>query len=129
MGMTEMKKKILLVIPDHDFRGLLALKLRGDGFKVIEAGDFSKILGLVAAESPDLILMDLSESEGAVELFTELQKDKAFSEIPTIIFSSQDHHPEHLHIIKQMGAADVLSKDISMQEFSERIKAILSYRP
>lgn len=116
--------KIIIIMPDPYFRNLFTAQLRQHGFEVTEAAQFSDILKTVKKEKPDLVIAD--EWDGAeIDLLVALKKDRALSRIPVVIFSAQDYHSEHIQIAKQLGAADVLSKDINLKQFAERIKSAL----
>jgi CheY-like chemotaxis protein len=61
--MTELQPKrplALVVEDDSSFRGVLALLLESDGWRVVEAGDGERGLELARQLHPDVVVTDLS---------------------------------------------------------------------
>lgn len=52
-------KKILVVDDEPSIRRLLNVALSSRGFEVVEAEDGLQAMGMVAAEKPDLIVLDV----------------------------------------------------------------------
>lgn len=80
----------ILIADDHeDNRELLHLMLSGAGYSVREAKNGSECLELARAESPDLILMDLSMPVlDGWGLFEELKMDQTTRGIPCIVVTA-----------------------------------------
>ena len=54
------RKKILVVDDSLVVRKVLAMKLKANGYEILEAADGGTALGIVRTSKPDLMLLDLS---------------------------------------------------------------------
>lgn len=86
---------ILIVEDDRYNRELLARMVQKEGYRVREATNGKEALQQIAAEQPDLILLDLMMPEmNGFELVAEIQKNKAWASIPVIVVTAKDITPE-----------------------------------
>ncbi len=83
----EKQIKVLLVDDEEDFRKLLGFWLNAKGYSVVNASNGQESLGVVAAEKPDIIFMDLNmpvmDGAEAIKKIREFNKD-----VPIIIISA-----------------------------------------
>ncbi len=79
--------KVLLVDDEEDFRKLLGFWLNSKGYSVVTASNGKEALGIVSAENPDIIFMDLNmpvmDGVEAIKKIREFNKD-----VPIIIISA-----------------------------------------
>ncbi|MFH0827995.1 MAG: response regulator, partial [Candidatus Omnitrophota bacterium] len=79
--------KVLLVDDEEDFRKLLGFWLNSKGYSVVTASNGQEALGIVSAENPDIIFMDLNmpvmDGVEAIKKIREFNKD-----VPIIIISA-----------------------------------------
>ncbi|MBI5368663.1 MAG: response regulator [Planctomycetes bacterium] len=82
----------LLVIDDElDTVGMLSDFLAHEGFRVLAACSAREALGILARETPDLILMDLAMPEiDGFELCRRLATSPRCSQIPVIVITALD---------------------------------------
>lgn len=83
--------KILLVDDDDTMVSLLRTLLELDGFEVIDSQEWEGIVDVVAAEQPDLVLMDcfLPQSDG-IDILGKLRSQPAFDQTAVIMTSGLD---------------------------------------
>lgn len=106
----EKTHKILVVDDDPFTRDIFRLALEKGGFKVVAAGDGLAGLAAVAAEKPDVIMLDLMMPKmDGFETLTKLKADPATRSIPVIILSSMRQDEDIARAMKG-GAAAYLKK-------------------
>jgi DNA-binding response OmpR family regulator len=117
-----MSKKIILVEDDLAIADMVKEHLIKDGFSIKHAADGDTALQLFAAESFDLILLDLMlPGMDGLDLLKKL-REKSF--IPVLIVSAKDSELDKA-LGLGFGADDYLTKPYSLIELSARIKASL----
>jgi len=119
-------KKILVVDDNQDSRELVLKILRGKGHQLLEAVDGQDALEKVAAERPDLILMDISlpKMDGH-EVTRQLKSDQRFASIPVIALTAHAMKGD-MEKALAAGCEDYISKPINVREFYDRIKVYLT---
>ncbi len=122
------KKKILLVDDEKAILKVIGIKLRISGYDVVTASGGQEAIDLVKAESPDIMLLDVIMP--GIDGFEVLEKLRAFSELPVIVFSAR---PENAQKAMSLGANDFLAKPFNVDEMVGRIEALLgdtaSFKP
>ena len=85
------KPLILLVEDQSDLRRMYAQQLELSGFDVIEAGNGEDALTRTAADSPDVVLMDLSLPVlDGWEATRRLKTDERTAHIPIVALTAHD---------------------------------------
>lgn len=113
--------KILIADDDSDLLDILAYLLRREGFTVVTARDGREALGRVAAEDPDLVVLDVRMPE--VDGFEVCRTLRQESSIPIIMLTSRDDDEDIVYGL-DMGADDYVTKPYSPRELIARIKAL-----
>ena len=116
----------ILIADDHeDSRELLHLILRGAGYSVREAQNGSECLKLARAETPDLIVMDLSMPVlDGWSLFEELKLDPGTSEIPCIAVTA--HADLDRNRALEKGFIAYVSKPFTTEDLLHTIESALT---
>ena len=121
-----MPEKILLVDDDMDTLRLVGLMLQRQGYEVRVASNGQQALGMVQAEMPDLILLDIMMPEmDGYEVARRLRSDPATSEIPIIMFTAKTQVDDKVMGF-EAGADDYLTKPTQPRELFAHMKAVLS---
>lgn len=119
---AEGSQLILVVDDDDDIRDLMAIILRGAGYQVITATDFSSALLQVERFRPELALLDLNmPGLSGLELILQIRRNlddrirliplvivSAFAERPSVDFDQKDGRTEFLN--KPFQAAALLGQ-------------------
>lgn len=100
---------ILVVDDDPDIRLLFRLELAAEGHRVDEAGDGAQALEAIAADPPDLVLLDIMMPVmDGWEVLRRLDPETGPPVVVvTALASANDRHVEEL---LELGAIDVIAK-------------------
>jgi len=119
---TSPQGNILVVDDDVGLRETLADFLAGEGYAVREAANVSDARSCIAAETPDLILLDINMPGGdGLTLAGELRRSIS---TPIIILSGKDSMVDKV-VGLEVGADDYLTKPFELRELLARIRAVL----
>jgi DNA-binding response OmpR family regulator len=113
---------ILLVDDEDSVQKLLTYPLERDGFRVVPARDGEEALARFAAESIDLVVLDimLPKLDG-LEVCKRL---RAESSVPIIMLTARDDEFDTV-LGLELGADDYITKPFSIREFRSRVRALL----
>lgn len=120
--MAENKKIILLVDDEPRYLRLLEVNLIPDGYAVRTAADGQQAVEAVAAEQPDLILLDVMMP--VMDGFTCCERIREFSSVPIIMLTAKGEERDRVRGL-DAGADDYIVKPFSAQELLARVRAVL----
>lgn len=113
---------ILIADDDPHIRQVVRFALEKTGFDVLEATDGAEALDKVAADTPDLVVLDIMMPEmDGTEVCRKLRAD---SGVPVIFLSSKDEEIDRV-VGLELGGDDYVTKPFSPRELTARIKAVL----
>ena len=115
---------VLVVDDEPPIRRFLHTSLVASGYRVIEAEDAANTLRSLAAEKPDLVILDLGlPDKSGLELIGEIRKSSA---VPILVLSAR--HDERSKVAAlDLGADDYVSKPFGMAELMARLRAALRH--
>ena len=118
-----MPTRTILVIDDEpQIRRAVRNALAGTEARVIEAATGSAGLDAIAAERPDLVVLDLGLPDASGQ---DLCRDlRTWSDVPVLVLSAR-HGDEEKATLLDAGADDYLTKPFSTIEFQARVRALL----
>ncbi|MBL8896402.1 MAG: response regulator [Planctomycetes bacterium] len=122
-----MNEPLILVIDDDPaIRIAIGVKLRGSGFRVVEAVDGQDGLEVFARERPQLVIVDVGMPRLDGYSFTErLQRTPEGALVPVVILTAQDFAlPSEVQ--GRIRVASFLMKPFSPRELVKRIRALLT---
>jgi DNA-binding response OmpR family regulator len=117
-----MKSRVLVVDDDPDIRRLLGELLRRAGHDVVEADNGRSGLRAFHANSPDLVLLDVSMPE--LDGWQTLERIRDLSDVPVLMLTARGDELERVRGL-QAGADDYVVKPFGRQELLARVQAVL----
>lgn len=117
--------RILVVDDTPEIQELLQIHLETEGYQVLVAGNGQEALAAVAAEAPDLILLDvLMPVMDGYEVCRRLKADEETAFIPIVILTALQDLSHRLRGI-ELGADDFLTKPFNHLELLTRVRSLL----
>jgi two-component system, OmpR family, alkaline phosphatase synthesis response regulator PhoP len=125
-----MRNKILLVEDSKAIQQMYRNKLTLEQFQVLTADDGMQAIKLLAAEKPDLVLLDLMMPiMDGFKVLQVIKSDSRLSSVPVLVFSAKGQ-PEEVEKALNLGAAGFIVKSTTKpNEVVEKIRTVLSNRP
>ena len=120
-----MAYKILIVDDEPNIVLSLEFLMKQAGFQVSTAADGEAGLEAVAAECPDLILLDvMMPRKNGYEVCQAIRENPAWEHIRIIMLTAKGREVEKEKGIA-LGADDYVTKPFSTQEVVEKVQALL----
>lgn len=119
-----MNKPIHILICDDQpiIHETLGAYFENEGYSYSSAFDGEKAVSMAAAESPDLILMDIMmPGKTGMDACREI---RAFSDVPIIMLTARGEEIDRV-LGLEFGADDYIVKPFSAREVMARVKAVL----
>lgn len=117
--------KILVVDDNPRNVKLLADVLGAKGYTIATAASGDEALRKVAAESPDLVLLDvIMPGMSGYEVCRAIRSDPATQILPVVMVTALDPHEERVKGL-EAGADDFLAKPINQPELLARVSSLL----
>jgi CheY-like chemotaxis protein len=122
MGSGESEQKTVLVVDDYDdVRVTTRRALESFGYRVLEAASGTEAVKVAQAESPDLILMDLSmPAMDGFATIHQLRRLIGLRDVPVIAFSAHTSR-EIREDALAAGCRDFITKPVQI----EKLKSIV----
>ncbi|HKV48573.1 MAG TPA: response regulator [Candidatus Acidoferrales bacterium] len=118
--------KVLIVEDNEPNRQMLARRLERKGFSVVAAPDGAEGYSLARAETPDLILMDISlPGMDGWETIGLLKSESATRDIPVVILTAHALIDDRSKAVA-VGCGDYFSKPVDFQRLLDRIGELLT---
>jgi two-component system, cell cycle response regulator len=116
----------ILVVDDHEpLAQALQTILARAGYQVVVSPTGENLLALIAAEKPQLMLLDIMMPKvDGLTLLEQLKEDERFRDLPVLMMSSMDPEDATVRSLG-LGAADFLPKPIRQRELLARVEAHL----
>ncbi|MBV9993835.1 MAG: response regulator [Caulobacteraceae bacterium] len=124
-----MQPPAVIIADDHPVSmHLLQHCLSSAGFRVLPATDGRQALELMAAVSPEFVILDvMMPVMDGLEVVRRAKADERLRDIPVIMVTSREEDSDILEAMK-LGAADYLVKPFSPTEFLARVARLLEAR-
>lgn len=116
---------VLVVEDEPPIRRLLRNTLGVQNYRVIEAADGREGLARLAADRPDIIILDLGLPDmDGLEFIRAVRRS---SPVPVVVLSSRDDEKGKVAAL-DLGADDYVTKPFGAEELVARIRAALRHR-
>ena len=121
--MPRPRPRLLIVDDDPELRNFLRAELEIEGYTCAEAASGQQALGLIRAESWDLLLLDWTLPDfSGVEICRRLLGSD--DQTPVLMLTAHDDVRERVEAL-DAGADDYLTKPFSIEELLARVRARL----
>jgi two-component system KDP operon response regulator KdpE len=114
--------KVLVVDDEPQIRRALSLNLGARGHEVFETDSGERAMQAVAAEHPDVVLLDLGL--GAMDGIMVIEALRGWTQVPIIVLTARDDERSKV-LALDAGADDYVTKPFGMAELLARLRATL----
>jgi DNA-binding response OmpR family regulator len=114
---------LVVIEDDHHISDLVAMYLRRDGFRVLQADDGARGLGHVAESGARLVIVDVG-LPGELDGFEVCRRLRQLGNVPVIMLTARDDEVDRV-LGLELGADDYVTKPFSPRELVARVRAIL----
>jgi two-component system OmpR family response regulator len=115
-------RRILAVDDDPHIREVIRVALRKAEMTVTEARDGKEALGRLAADRPDLVILDIGMPElDGLEVCRQIRKS---SDVPILFLTARDDEIDRV-LGLEIGGDDYVTKPFSPRELVARVNVIL----
>lgn len=120
--MSNDKGRILVVDDEPRYLRAIQVNLEASGYEVITAGDGQTAVELVAAQEPDLVLLDIKMP--VMDGYEACRRIREFSSLPIIMLTALAESADKVRGL-DLGADDYVTKPFSAEELLARVRAAL----
>jgi two-component system KDP operon response regulator KdpE len=122
--MVSAEPLVLVVDDEMPIRRFLRASLVGEGCRVAEAATASEALEKIAAQRPDVVILDLGlPDRDGVAVIRELRE---WSQVPIVVLSVRDRENDKVTAL-EAGADDYLTKPFGVAELMARLRLALRH--
>jgi DNA-binding response OmpR family regulator len=119
------KPRILVVEDEAALAKVLKMRLEIEGFEVRTAGDGAEGMEMIAAERPDLVVVDLMMPVmDGYGMTKAIKTDPALASIPVLVLSALKQERE-MERLKKLGADAFQPKPYDSRELTAKIRELL----
>lgn len=122
-----MSGKIRALVIDDEAAILRFLKpaLEANNYEMTSAGTVAEGLKRIAAETPDIVLLDLGLPDGDGK--DVIKRAREWSDLPIIVLSAREREAEKIEAL-DFGADDYVNKPFNVGELLARMRTALRHR-
>jgi two-component system KDP operon response regulator KdpE len=117
--------QVLVVDDEAAILRFLKPALEANGYDMVSAGTVAEATKLIAAESPDIVLLDLGLPDGDGK--EVIKRAREWSDVPIIVLSARERETEKIESL-DLGADDYVNKPFNVGELLARMRTALRHR-
>jgi two-component system KDP operon response regulator KdpE len=119
------RRRVLLVDDEAAIVRFLTPALEANDYETISAGTVAEAVKRVAADSPDIVLLDLGLPDGDGK--DVIRRAREWSDVPIIVLSARERETEKIES-RDLGADDYVNKPFNIGELMARMRTALRHR-
>ena len=119
------KTQVLVVDDEAAILRFLKPALEANGYDMASAGSVAEATKRIAAESPDIVLLDLGLPDGDGK--DVIRRAREWSDVPIIVLSARERETEKIEAL-DLGADDYFNKPFNVGELLARMRTALRHR-
>jgi two-component system KDP operon response regulator KdpE len=122
-----MSARLRVLVIDDEAAILRFLKpaLEANNYEMTSAGTIAEGVKRVAAETPDIVLLDLGLPDGDGK--DVIRRAREWSDVPIIVLSAREREAEKIESL-DLGADDYVNKPFNIGELMARMRTALRHR-
>jgi len=124
-GKTTAKTRVLVVDDEAAILRFLKPALEANDYEMTGAATVAEALKRIAAESPDVVLLDLGLPDGDGK--DVIRRAREWSDLPIIVLSARERETEKIEAL-DLGADDYVNKPFNVGELMARMRTALRHR-
>lgn len=119
------KTRVLVVDDEAAILRFLKPALEANSYEMTSAGTVAEAVKRIAAETPDIVLLDLGLADGDGK--DVIRRVREWSDVPIIVLSAREREAEKIDSL-DLGADDYVNKPFNVGELMARMRATLRHR-
>jgi len=119
------KTRVLVVDDEVAILRFLKPALEANDYEMVSAGTVAEALRRIAADAPDIVLLDLGLPDGDGKQV--IQRAREWSDLPIIVLSAREREAEKIEAL-DLGADDYVNKPFQVGELMARMRTALRHR-
>jgi two-component system, OmpR family, KDP operon response regulator KdpE len=119
------KRRALVVDDETAILRFLKPALEANGYDIVSAGTIAEALQRIAADLPDIVVLDLGLPDGDGK--DVIRKVRQWSDVPIVVLSARERESEKIEAL-DLGADDFVNKPFNIGELMARLRAALRHR-
>ena len=119
------RRRVLLVDDEAAILRFLKPVLEANDYDLTSAGTVAEAIKRVAAEAPDIVLLDLGLPDGDGK--DVIRRTREWSDVPIIVLSAREREAEKIDSL-DLGADDYVNKPFAAGELMARMRTALRHR-
>ena len=119
------KTRVLVVDDEAAILRFLKPALEANNYEMASAGTTAEAIKRIAAETPDIVLLDLGLPDGDGK--EVIRRAREWSDVPIVVLSAREREVEKIESL-DLGADDYVNKPFNVGELMARMRAALRHR-
>jgi len=119
------KTRVLVVDDEVAILRFLKPALEANDYEMVSAGTVAEALRRIAADAPDIVLLDLGLPDGDGKQV--IQRAREWSDLPIVVLSAREREAEKIEAL-DLGADDYVNKPFQVGELMARMRTALRHR-
>jgi len=119
------KTRVLVVDDEAAILKFLKPALEANDYEMTSAGTVAEALKRIAADAPDVVLLDLGLPDGDGK--DVIRRAREWSDLPIIVLSARERETEKIEAL-DLGADDYVNKPFNVGELMARMRTALRHR-
>jgi two-component system phosphate regulon response regulator PhoB len=120
--MTITPKTVLIIEDEADAAELFAEMMRVSGFHVLKTTNSAPALSMMAAEKPDVVILDIMMPEtSGLDILRQMRRDPGLAGVPVVVVSAKSM-PADIKNGMEAGASTYLTKPVGFLELKDAVE-------
>ena len=119
------RTRVLVVDDEAAILRFLKPALEANNYEMASAGSVAEAIKHIAAETPDIVLLDLGLPDGDGK--DVIRRAREWSDVPIIVLSAREREAEKIESL-DLGADDYVNKPFNVGELMARMRTAMRHR-